>query len=187
MRKPTDQELEFIKLILTKSIDELIKRDSSIFNHNEQIDVHLDENVAILNRKLHEVTINHRLAYYLEMNASGTLPFLFADIEYNRFYENPKQLNIGQQIVVARPDIILHSRMNTEVPIQHYLVVEAKKDQITEDDILKVKGFISDDNYSYLFGLTISYCLDANNVVGHLFYYDGLQIISEGISRPKQN
>ena len=75
--------------------------------------------------------------------------------------------------------------MDKTVPTQHFLVVEAKKELITEHDRNKIRGFISDDDYTYLFGLTISYCQDPNNVIATLFYYNGENIIEEDISRHK--
>ncbi|MBA4154830.1 hypothetical protein [Flavobacterium sp.] len=179
--------LSLIKKILELSIDELIERDSDIFNHAEEvIDQLSGEEVIRLNRKLHETTINHRLAFYLEKYCYETeLEDLIVDIEYNRYYENPKMLNTIEGRITARPDIIMHSRMDKTVPTQHFLVVEAKKELITEHDRNKIRGFISDDDYTYLFGLTISYCQDPNNVIATLFYYNGENIIEEDISRHK--
>lgn len=96
---------------------------------------------------------------------------MIVDIEYNRYYENPKMLDTIEGRITARPDIIVHSRMNKDFPTQHFLVVEAKKDNISNHDINKIKGFINDDDYTYLFGLTISYCQNQNNVIGILFWW----------------
>lgn len=95
MKRPLEKDLSLIKKILELSIDELIERDSDIFNHAEEvIDQLSGEEVIKLNRKLHETTINHRLAFYLEKYCYETeLEDLIVDIEYNRYYENPKMLN----------------------------------------------------------------------------------------------
>jgi hypothetical protein len=146
----------------------------------------ISPDARLLNRELHETTINHRLAFYLEQNIQETeLNIYNVDIEYNRYYGNQKILNTieGQQTV--RPDILIHTRINDEVEHQHYLVVEAKKAQITEHDIRKIEGFISDPNYFYLFGLTISYCINEEQVLADLYYSNGATITSEQISRPK--
>lgn len=167
-------------------INLLIINDKSIFNYDEPIYHHLPNQEAILNRKLHETTINHRFAHYIENNLKETeLENLFVDIEYNRWYENPKMLDTEQGRIEARPDIVVHSRMDDFVPIQHYLVIEAKKGNISNHDLAKIKGFINDDNYSYLFGLTISYCSCQENVISTLFYYDGAEIISKDIIMAK--
>lgn len=110
---------------------------------------------------------------------------MIVDIEYNRYYENPKMLDTIEGRITARPDIIVHSRMNKDFPTQHFLVVEAKKDNISNHDINKIKGFINDDDYTYLFGLTISYCQNQNNVISILFYFGGNVIAEENISRQK--
>lgn len=146
----------------------------------------ISPDARLLSRELHETTINHRLAFYLEQNIQETdLDIYNVDIEYNRFYGNKKLLDTveGQQSV--RPDIVIHTRINYEVEQQHYLVIEAKKLEITQHDINKICGFISDPNYFYLFGLTISYCIDAAKVLANLYYYDGTSIVSENINRSK--
>lgn len=186
MRQPTEQQITFIRALLSTSIDLLIANDSDIFNLDIVMPQQISPEARLLNRELHETTINHRLAFYLEQNIQGTdLGIYNVDIEYNRFYGNQKILNTveGQQSV--RPDILIHTRINDQVEQQHYLVVEAKKAQITEHDINKILGFISDRNYFYLFGLTISYCINERNVLANLYYFNGENIVSEEINRPK--
>lgn len=186
MIQPTEEQIAFIKTLLTKSIDQLIEKDSNIFNIDIEMPQQISQDARLLNRELHETTINHRLAFYLEQNLQKTdLKVYNVDIEYNRYYGNQKILNTveGQQSV--RPDILIHSRINDQVEQQHYLVVEAKKAQITQHDINKILGFISDPNYFYLFGLTISYCLNETNVLANLYYFNGTTILNEEINRPK--
>lgn len=186
MIRPTEEQIAFIKTLLTTSIDQLITRDSDIFNIDIIMPQQISPDARHLNRELHETTINHRLAFYLEQNIQGTdLAIYNVDIEYNRYYGNQKILNTveGQQSV--RPDILIHTRINDQVEQQHYLVVEAKKGQITPHDINKIEGFISDPNYFYLFGLTISYCINETNVLANLYYYNGTTIVNEEINRPK--
>jgi len=186
MRQPTEEQIVFIKTLLTTCIDQLIANDSDIFNLDIVMPRQISPDARLLNRELHETTINHRLAFYLEQNIQETdLDIYNVDIEYNRFYGNQKILNIveGQQSV--RPDILIHTRINDQVEQQHYLVVEAKKAQITRHDINKIQGFISDQNYFYLFGLTISYCINEANVLANLYYFNGTTIVRENINRPK--
>ena len=107
------------------------------------------------------------------------------DIEYNRYYENLKELETVEGLISVRPDILIHSRTNHEIHQQHFLVVEAKKGAITQHDINKINGFISDSNYNYLFGLTVSYCLSDTHVLANLHYFNGEEIADEAINREK--
>lgn len=186
MKQTTEEQIVLIKTILATSIDQLRANDSDIFNIDIVMPQQISPDARLLNRELHETTINHRLAFYLESNIKDTeLNAYNVDIEYNRFYGNQKLLNTveGQQSV--RPDILIHTRLNDQVEQQHYLVVEAKKGQITQHDINKIVGFISDPNYFYLFGLTISYCNNDTSILADLYYFNGTDIISEEINRPK--
>lgn len=186
MIQPTDEQILHIKTLLTTSIDQLIVKDSNIFNIDIVMPQQISPDARLLNRELHETTINHRLAFYLEQNIQETdLEIYNVDIEYNRYYGNQKILNTvdGQESV--RPDILIHTRINNQVEQQHYLVVEAKKAQISHHDINKILGFISDPNYFYLFGLTISYCFNDANVLANLYYFNGETIVNEEINRPK--
>jgi hypothetical protein len=72
----------------------------------------------------------------------------------------------------VRPDILVHSRIDGKVEQQHYLVIEAKKGAISQYDINKIQGFISDNNYNYLFGMAISYCHSEEFVLADLYYYN---------------
>lgn len=187
-KQPTKQQIKSIKSILEKSIDQLIANDSDIFDMKIVPPSNMSPEENALNRKLHEITINHRLAFYLEINIRKTkLKAYKVDIEYNRFYDHLKNLQTEGELLTVRPDIIIHTRLDDEIEQQHYLVVEAKKGQITQGDIGKIKGFISDSNYFYLFGLTISYCLSSTLVLANLYYSNGIEIINEEINRPKRS
>ena len=176
---PTQAQIDRVTNLLNASIQKLVEKDSNIFNIDFIMPQQISEDAAILNRELHETTINHRLAYYLERNIENTeLSGHSVDIEYNRFYGNPKQVIIVQELVTVRPDIIIHGRINAQITPQHFLVVEAKKGLITDHDINKIKALISDDHYNYIFGFTISYCSNDEQVVGQLYYYNGDEIIS---------
>lgn len=186
MIQPTDQQIEFIKDILTSSIDELISNDSDIFNIDEVMPQQISPDARHLNRQLHETTINHRLAVYIEKSLSETeLEFYNIDIEYNRYFGNLKILNTVEGYLSVRPDILVHSRIDDQVEQQHYLIIEAKKGAISQHDINKIQGFISDENYNYLFGMAISYCHSDEVVLADLYYYNGREIMRENIDRPK--
>ena len=186
MIQPTDHQIEFIKDILTRSIDDLISNDSDIFDIDLVMPRQISPDARELNRQLHETTINHRLAFYVEMHLSETeLGFYNIDIEYNRYYGNLKILNTVEGYLSVRPDILVHSRINDQVEQQHYVIIEAKKGAISRHDTNKIHGFISDPHYNYLFGMAISYCHSAEVVLADLYYYNGIEIVSENIDRPK--
>lgn len=187
MIKPTDEQLQLITDILGKSIDQLIKNDSDIFNIDIVMPQMISQDAKLLNRELHETTINHRLAYYIENNLQDTqYNFYKVDIEYNRFYGNLKMLQTVDRLISVRPDILLHTRIDDNVAQQHLLVIEAKKGNITNHDINKINAFISDPHYNYLFGLTVSYCRSQTDVLANLFHFDGSDIVSISLNRKKE-
>ena len=186
MKQPTEEQIALLRTILEKSIDQLIAKDSVIFNFDIVTPQRISSDARLLNRKLHETTINHRLAFYIEQNIQGTeLSIYNVDIEYNRYYRDQKLLKTVKGLLSVRPDILIHTRIDNRVPQQHYLVIEAKKGEISQHDIDKITSFISDTNYLYLFGLTISYCKSDTHVLANLYYFDGMRIVSKKIRRPK--
>lgn len=188
MIEPTVDQVNFIKDIISDSLALLIVEDSDIFNMDINIEMaqEISENAKKLNRKLHETCINHRFAHYLENELFDTdYEDYNVDIEYNRFYGNLKMLNTIEGQLSVRPDIIIHSRVDETFKPQHLLVVEAKKEAISNHDINKIKGFISDNNYNYVFGLTVSYCSNETNVLATLYYFNGTDIINENINKEK--
>lgn len=179
MNQPTLDQIAFVKALLQTSIRELIEKDSDIFVDTQEVSQQLSIDARVLNRKLHEVAINHRLAYYLERNIENTfLSDYNVDIEYNRFYKSSKMVVTVDGLIETRPDIIIHSRIDETKTPQHYLVIEAKKEGITRHDKIKIEGFMSDNNYNYLFGLTISYCQNDSFILANLFYFNGQNIIT---------
>ncbi len=169
---PTRQEIQNIGNLLSEAFRLLCLNDTDLINlgDSEVIEYNLD--VDKHERKLHEVCINHRLAYYIER----LLPNYYSndykvDIEYNRYYKNKKYVDIAGDRKVVRPDIIIHTRaVRPEYP-QHLLVIEAKKDEDSLEDVGVVKSFIKDVHYQYIFGLTVRYN-DFNTVQATLFYKD---------------
>ena len=121
MKQPTEAQIEQVKHIIKQSIQDLIIYDSDIF-HNDVIEPeNLSNNEKLLNRKLHETTINHRIAYYFEKYIQNTdLSFYKVDIEYNRNNWGPKELETVEGLLVVRPDIIIHTRMDDSVEQQHF-------------------------------------------------------------------
>lgn len=179
MKVPSHQEINKIKQLISYAIKQLIQNDSDIFINT------LLTNESRRKRELHEVTICHRLAVYLEMNLDCYFQGNYSvDLEYNRNYDEVKRYWTGTESKIARPDIIIHTRTHGSLPQhQHLLVIEAKKGKVPSIDINKVKGFIADRNYFYLFGLTISYCYTPGIIEAMLYYCTSeCEVISEDVS-----
>lgn len=188
MIQTTAIQIDFIKEIISNGLRQLIDNDSDIFNMDLAVEMaqEISENAEKLNRKLHETCISHRFAHYLENELEGTdYENYNVDIEYNRFYGNLKILNTIEGQLSVRPDIIIHTRVDNTADPQHLLVVEAKKEAISKHDINKIRGFISDDNYNYVFGLTVSYCSSETQIIATLYYFNGTEIVNENISEEK--
>ena len=151
--------------------------DTDLVDLNDSEVIEYSSNIEKYERKLHEVCINHRLAHYLERLLPKYYPNDYkVDIEYNRYYKNKKYVDIAGDSKIVRPDIIIHTRaIRPEYP-QHLLVIEAKKDVDSQEDIEVVKSFIQDPHYQYIFGLTVRYN-DFNPVQATLFYKDNNETI----------
>jgi len=173
---PTLDEIQQVHEIIVESLLELINRDSDILGYPP---FHNPIGIGHLNRKLHEVAINHCFAKYLEIciRPIHELRTHYVDIEYNRYFDDFKRVQTERGEKKVRPDILIHRRMEGG----HYLVIEAKKGRVSALDILKVKGLITDPNYSYQFGLTISYCHDPNQIIGTLYYSNGNRAVAHPV------
>ena len=89
----------------------------------------------LINRDVHEDCINHRFAFYLEINLGlffnienhkklSEIYNLSVDAEYNKNYKEPKRY--GDKTSYAIPDIIIHQRNSNDYNL---LMVEAKKEE----------------------------------------------------------
>ena len=177
-------EIEKIERIIKDSLKKLLDFDYDIFcgdsneNKNERNEI---------DRELHEITINHRFAYYLEseLRKEESYNCYSVDLEYNRYFNDRKKLEYDSYKDIVRPDIIIHTRTkHTELPM-HLLVIEAKKLKNTRWDEQKILGFIEDTNYHYMYGLTLSYCSSENEIIGKLFYKENNEIKINEISIDK--
>jgi hypothetical protein len=173
---PTPEELKQIEWIMTWSLTMLVKNDASLFIANEEEEriVYGGENE--LNRKLHEISINHRFSVYLEHAIRHSkLPRYSVDLEYNRYHYSRKMARTPRGILEVRPDIIVHSRTDRSVTPQHYLVIEAKKYLITDHDHEKIHALMLDDRYQYVFGATVSYCECTRCIHAEVFFLDDVE------------
>lgn len=167
--KYTDENFEQLFGLVTDAIKQLLVFDINLFSMLDQITQDIQE------RKLHEVCINHRLAVYLEHSAPKFgLHGYFVDIEYNRNMANPKEArrNANESPRIVRPDILIHRRTDIQTDIPHYLVIEAKKENTSPDDIDKIGRLLQDNRFRYKFGLTVSYLSDPDFIKGMVYYYE---------------
>ena len=171
-----------MKEVLLEAVRQLLENDKDLIILD--MDSRVYESIPDkkeLERKLHEVCINHRLAVYLErILQSKNINNYFVDIEYNRYYKNEKSVKFLNGLSrVCRPDIIIHKRMHKSDD-QHLLVVEAKKDMKSNVDIDKIKGFMMDENYKYQYGARIIY-KQLKNCIVDFFYFEEETIKRERI------
>lgn len=166
-----------VKEMIEKSLKRLVENDSNIFKENNN-----DNDIGIeysLDRKLHEIAINHRFAVYLEHYLiKNKIEKYSVDIEYNRNFSNPKELNIDNEKTIVRPDILIHQRQDVKRK-KNLLIIEAKKGDSPEFDKKKIKAFMNDINYNYQFGLAVSYCSNKKNIICAFFSKDKKNTISE--------
>jgi Holliday junction resolvase-like predicted endonuclease len=163
---PTPLQKQQAVNLIRSSIQALIAEDRNIFSQRLIEPLRIPLRNHRLNRRLHETTINHRLAFHLETRIRQ-IPYLAnhsVDLEYNRYYLDPKIVVVNGEETAIRPDILIHTRTNRNINFYHYLAVEAKKGRITNHDIDKIVALLQDQLYQYLFGLTVSYCFVPNHV-----------------------
>lgn len=96
----------------------------------------------LLENKVNEPTMSHRIAVYLE----GKFPGYSVDCEYNKFGNDPKQ-DIYKKVI--RPDIIIHIRgdkTNKNIVLIE-IKLAGKESEKSKSDIRKIKN-CSNLNYS---------------------------------------
>ncbi len=175
-------ELDLAKRIIIMSIKRLVKFDDDIFKQKMPSLTKATEKERVLNRELHETTLNHRLAVYIEQVLKlKKVTGYHVDIEYNRNFSNPKFVNLGEVRIPVRPDILVHKRMD-KTPDAHLFVIEAKKHITSSHDINKIKGFLTDPEYLYKYGLTISYAYNPRQVSARLYFTKGDTIQEHAIN-----
>lgn len=175
-------EKEKIKEIITKSLNNLVKNDDDILKQKLPKMGKSTEKERILNRELHETSVNHRFAFYIENELiNEKITDYHVDIEYNRNFSDQKRCKIGKFRIPVRPDILVHKRMKINEDTPHLLVIEAKKGKTNGHDIDKVKCFMNDEKYNYKYGLTVSYAHDQSKVKAVLYFKNGSNSINTEI------
>ena len=120
----------------------------------------------LLEIKVNERTITHKLAVYLQQN----FPEFNVDCEYNRFKDIVKKIKLPNERInwndteakTVFPDIIIHKRGIEE---DNLLVIEVKKssnDNSGDFDRIKLHAFLQEP-YNYAYGLFLRIDLDGEN------------------------
>ena len=167
---------------IIESLKDLIVQDGELFSFK------INEKAEKNGRKLHEVCINQRLSLHLFKHI---LPLLlerkqpyFADIEFNRNGEREKAVIIDHEKQVVRPDIIIHNRKGGYEK-SNFLIVECKKSGCSkkdyDDDILRIKGLMTSEDYDYEFGLMVLY-KEAASVDAQFFWHSETGIASKKLN-----
>lgn len=177
----TDEEKENIIKWIKSSIQRLIERDPDLLLPDRIQTEFKIEGYKELNREVHETTINHRLARYIEdtINDYGYADY-HVNIEYNRYFNNLKMvrsIKTGEYIEV-RPDIIVHKRTRLKELLPHLLVVEAKKYSNNDKDENNVRNIMNDERYSYKFGLLVSYYENETTINCELLTFENGEFIT---------
>lgn len=115
------------------------------------IKILLKKDRFLLENGVHERSISHKLAEYLQTQ----FPDWNVDCEYNRKGHETKKLrrtcSTDDKIY---PDIIIHQRSTKE----NLLVIEIKSSDLSEEcDIEKLKLFTSNTEFEYTYGIFIRF------------------------------
>ena len=110
--------------------------------------------IELINRKLKEECINHRLAYYLEKYKPQQYSAYYVDLEYNKNNIDEKAVLVQGVPKHIRPDILIHRR--TEDVHDNLIAFECKKAYLNANDKAKLRGLLC-NGYNYQICLGISY------------------------------
>ncbi len=58
----------------------------------------------------------------------------------------------------------------------HNILIEAKKENTSTDDIDKIERLLQDNRFRYKFGLTVTYLSDPDLIKGTVYYYEQGQV-----------
>lgn len=138
----------------------------------------------LIRRSVHEASIAHRLAVYLEILLYQQLdlsPFdqsgYDVDVEYNRNGRETKRLVRGKR--GKRPDIIIHERGSNE---NNLLIIEIKKNEPMKNgnsDDSKLCG-ATDENHDFRYKLGLYLSL-THNTAELIWYRNGQKVDHEKI------
>jgi len=163
---------------LLEKVDPLLELEVVDFSPKECREGHIYEKVVkalqtffirdkyLLDKDLHEVTISHKLAEYLQYQ----FPDMNVDCEYNRQVPPDDGDNIkrrsdtGEQV---RPDIIVHERVSKN---NNLLVIEIKKKDTKKEDYEKLMDYTNPNSKGYKVGLFLE--IDRKNkLISHILLF----------------
>ncbi len=138
----------------TDEVKQLITNALSLLVENDKV---------LIEKKVREECINHRLACYLENLINRNLNNHFryeVDLEYNKNYNNPKKIiDESNNPKSIRPDIIIHKRDTND----NLIVFEIKKGYTIQHDLIKIEGLFRPP-MKYTYGCLISYLPDKDYI-----------------------
>lgn len=154
-----------LKNAFLSAFNDLETNEGSLFKYSEDLKKDIKDGGKI-QRKLHEVCLNHKLANYMEKHVLPKVGIenMFIDIEFNREGGNFKELDYNGDEKKVRPDIIIHNRKFGNEK-NNFLVVECKKQIVGNKqnqakiviDTQRLEFFLRDEKYLYRFGLSVLY------------------------------
>lgn len=144
---------------------------------------------VLLDRKVREECVNHRLAFYLETFFPDIIHddmYYNVDLEYNKnLSADDKQITDRKdQVISIRPDIIIHKRPSNS---DNLLAIEAKLRRLNNHDLLKMEKVLYPP-YNYKWTAAITYLPRKEYFTVILFSRDGETIIREkyNVNKPKE-
>lgn len=148
------------------------------------------QNIAIfdttlLDRKVREECVNHRLAYYIESIYEEIVKddlFYSVDLEYNKnLGNNDKKIpGLDGKIISIRPDIIVHKRPDNQ---NNLIAIEAKHGANNKHDIHKLRMLL-EIPYSYSYAVGINYFPNKDYFGGRIFWKND-ELFDENFRVPK--
>ena len=116
-------------------------------------DLFHSNDTELIDRKLKEECINHRLAYYLEKNRPEQFSLYYIDLEYDKKNLVNKYISYKGEKKHIRPDIVIHRR--TSSLSDNLIAFECKKNYLNINDKLKLISLLGNEyNYQACIGLS---------------------------------
>ncbi len=125
---------------------------------------------SLIQRRLNEVCLNHKLANYLEFGVKHILKLKWVDVdlEYDKNYKDKKFIQTKHGKRAIRPDILIHKREDNS---KNLFALECKKGYLNKNDREKLSILLQ---YPYDYSLTcgISYLPDKDYMLVKIFEGD---------------
>jgi len=125
----------------------------------------LDNDIDLLDLKVYEPAVSHRIAFYLERDFFNN--GIHVDCEYDKRLDQEKP---GPNETPMRPDIVVHTRNTQE---NNLIAIEVKKGQVVERDIAKLQ-MLTQKNELYEYQLSVSVRF-ANNQPQYRWFIEGIE------------